>query len=34
MEINGDRVVLGAPRGSKGTLEIWAAMNINDIEKI
>lgn len=34
MEINGDRVVLGAPRGSKGKLEIWAAMNINDIEKI
>lgn len=34
MEINGDRVVLGAPRGLKGTLEIWAAMNINDIEKI
>lgn len=34
MEINGDRVVLGAPRGPKGTLEIWAAMNINDIEKI
>lgn len=34
MEINGDRVVLGAPRGSKGTLEIWASMNINDIEKI
>lgn len=34
MEINGDRVVLGAPRGPKGVLEIWAAMNINDIEKI
>lgn len=34
MEINGDRVVLGAPRGPKGILEIWAAMNINDIEKI
>lgn len=34
MEINGDRVVLGAPRGPKGTLEIWAAMNINDIKKI
>ena len=34
MEINDDRVVLGAPRGSKGKLEIWAAMNINDIEKI
>ena len=34
MEINGDRVVLGAPRGPKGTLEIWASMNINDIEKI
>lgn len=32
MEINGDRVVLGAPRNGK--LEIWAAMNINDIEKI
>lgn len=34
MEINSDRVVLGVPRGPKGILEIWAAMNINDIEKI
>lgn len=32
MEINGDRVVLGAPRNGK--LQVWAAMNINNIEKI
>ena len=30
-EINGDRVVLTAPRGDK--MEIWCAMNINNIRK-
>lgn len=32
MEINGDRAVLGAPRN--GHLEIWAAMNTNNIRKV
>lgn len=32
MQINGDRAVLGAPRN--GHLEIWAAMNTNNIRKV
>lgn len=32
IEINGDRAVLAAPRGDR--MEIWAAMNTNNIRKI
>ena len=32
IQINGDRAVLAAPRGEE--MQIWAAMNTNDIEKV
>ena len=32
IEINGDRAVLAAPRGNR--MEIWAAMNTNNIRNI